>query len=261
TWTANVQQQSPDLFSYNELVQLYEQETPPEALQNKLRLLLTTPFVNNQASTRGAKPVLPITPNLGRSLRVVQWNIERGIEYDAVRAALANPNTFARFIDPVENPRGSKERNTIVQQVALMRDADVIVLNEVDWGMKRTDYRNVAADLATALGMNYAYGVEFVEVDPIALDSRSLKNCRRKTEGNWRLKSASIRIVIAACTVQRFSAGFRYRTFVCSRSIISRTTGTRKNAMNFSRSRKANAKRESWCFAKRSSVKCDVAGA
>jgi exonuclease III len=35
--------------------------------------------------------------------------------------------------------------------------------------MKRTGYRNVAADLASALGMNYAYGVEFVEVDPIAL--------------------------------------------------------------------------------------------
>ncbi|HEY9503423.1 MAG TPA: hypothetical protein VIR01_17435, partial [Pyrinomonadaceae bacterium] len=64
TWTANAQQQPPDLFSYNELVQLYEQETPPEALQNKLRLLLTTPFVNNQASARGTKPVLPVTPNL-----------------------------------------------------------------------------------------------------------------------------------------------------------------------------------------------------
>ena len=45
----------------------------------------------------------------------------------------------------------------------------MIVLNEVDWGMKRTAYRNVAADLAAALRMNYAYGVEFVEVDPIAL--------------------------------------------------------------------------------------------
>lgn len=179
TCAANAQQQSPQLLTYSELVQLYEQEIPPEALQNKLRLLLTTPFVNNQ---RGAKPVLPMTPNLGRSLRVVQWNIERGIEYDAVRAALANPSTFARFIDPVENPRGSKARNTIVQQVALMKDADVIVLNEVDWGMKRTDYRNVASDLATALGMNYAYGVEFVEVDPIALGLEKFEELSEKDQ-------------------------------------------------------------------------------
>ena len=41
----------------------------------------------------------------------------------------------------------------ILEQVALMKQADVIVLNEVDWGLKRTDYRNVAADLASALGM------------------------------------------------------------------------------------------------------------
>jgi endonuclease/exonuclease/phosphatase family metal-dependent hydrolase len=176
---ANAQQQ-PELFTYAELVQLYEEATPPEALQNKLRLLLTTPFVNNRASTRGVKAVLPNTPNLGQSLRVVQWNIERGIEYDAVRAALTSPTSFNRFIDPTANPRGSKERNAIVQQVALMKDADVIVLNEVDWGMKRTDYRNIVADLATALGMNYAYGVEFLEVDPIALGLEKFEELSEK---------------------------------------------------------------------------------
>jgi endonuclease/exonuclease/phosphatase family metal-dependent hydrolase len=57
----------------------------------------------------------------------------------------------------------------VLREAGILSQADVIVLNEVDWGMKRTDYRNVIADLATALGMNYAYGVEFVEVDPLAL--------------------------------------------------------------------------------------------
>ncbi len=33
--------------------------------------------------------------------------------------------------------------------------------------MKRTGYRDVAGELAKALHMNYAYGVEFVEVDPV----------------------------------------------------------------------------------------------
>jgi endonuclease/exonuclease/phosphatase family metal-dependent hydrolase len=45
--------------------------------------------------------------------------------------------------------------------------ADVIVLNEVDWGVKRTGYRDVARELAAALRMNYAWGVEFVEIDPL----------------------------------------------------------------------------------------------
>ena len=49
-------QQTPELLTYNELIQLYEQEIPPDALQNKLRRLLTTPFVSNAASTRGVQP-------------------------------------------------------------------------------------------------------------------------------------------------------------------------------------------------------------
>ncbi|MFN2511669.1 MAG: endonuclease/exonuclease/phosphatase family protein [Pyrinomonadaceae bacterium] len=163
------QQRAPELLTYNELVQLYEQGTPPDVLQTKLRRLLTTPFVSNAASARGVKPLLPSTAKLGKFVRVVQWNIERGLEYDAIRSAFTDSANFAKLLNSTAYPRGSEPRKRVLQQVALMKQADVIVLNEVDWGMKRTEYRNVAADLAAALDMNYAYGVEFVEVDPIAL--------------------------------------------------------------------------------------------
>jgi len=173
-------QQAPDLFSYQELVQLYQQETLPAALQNKLHRLLTTPFLSNSATARGLKPLVPRTPKLGNFLRVVEWNIERGLEYDAIRSAFTDPARFAKLIDSTEYPRGSAQRKLILQQIALMKQADVIVLNEVDWSMKRTDYRNVAADLASALGMNYAYGVEFVEVDPIALGLEKFEELSQK---------------------------------------------------------------------------------
>ncbi|MET0649093.1 MAG: endonuclease/exonuclease/phosphatase family protein [Pyrinomonadaceae bacterium] len=165
----NAQQRAPELLTYDELVQLYEQETPPEALQNKLRLLLTTPFVSNAATARGTRPLLPSTAKLGRFLRVAMWNIERGLEYDAIRLAFTDAAGFARLLDSSAYPRGSEKRKLTLEQVALLKQADVVVLNEVDFGMRRTDYRDVAADLASALRMNYAYGVEFVEVDPIAL--------------------------------------------------------------------------------------------
>lgn len=161
--------QAPPLLTYNELVQLYEQTVPPEALQNKLNSLLSTPFVSNAASSRGVKPLVPSSPAIGQFIRVVAWNIERGLEYDAIQSAFTNPARFGALIDSSLYPRGSAARKEILQQVALMKQADVILLNEVDWGMKRTEYRNVVADLAAAMGMNYAYGVEFVEVDPIAL--------------------------------------------------------------------------------------------
>jgi len=165
----SAQRRAPELLTYDELVQLYEQETLPEALQNKLRLLLTTPFVSNAATARGTRPLLPSTAKLGRFLRVVFWNVERGLEYDAIRLAFTDARGFARLIDSSAYPRGSEKRKLILEQVALLKQADVVVLNEVDFGMRRTDYRDVAADLASAFQMNYAYGVEFVEVDPIAL--------------------------------------------------------------------------------------------
>ncbi|HJT26384.1 MAG TPA: endonuclease/exonuclease/phosphatase family protein [Pyrinomonadaceae bacterium] len=165
--TSKAQQQPPELFTYAELIQLYETPNLPEALQVKLDRLLTTPFISNSISVR--VPRLPRTPQLGSFVRVAQWNIERGIEFDAIRAALTDAARFAKLIDPARYPRTSSDRKEILHQVALIKQADVIVLNEVDWGIKRTEYRNVVADLAAALRMNYAYGVEFVEVDPIAL--------------------------------------------------------------------------------------------
>jgi len=202
------QQQPPELFTYAELIQLYENKVPPEALQVKLDRLLTTPFINNAASARGVQPLLGRTPKLGTFLRIVQWNIEEGIEYEAISAALSDPRRFAKLLDSSAYPPGSQDRKNILQQVALMKQADVIVLNEVDWGMKRTDYRNVAADLAVALRMNYAYGVEFVEVDPIALGTEEFEEVstedRAKLEAQIAVDKSRYRGLHGSAILSRF---------------------------------------------------------
>jgi endonuclease/exonuclease/phosphatase family metal-dependent hydrolase len=48
--------------------------------------------------------------------------------------------------------------------LAQAHGADVLLLSEMDLGMARTGQRNTTADMAQALGMNYAYGVEFFEM-------------------------------------------------------------------------------------------------
>lgn len=166
-WAQTRAAQAPELFTYEELVQLYEQEPLPDALRQKLERLRTSPFVSNAAAARGARPLKPNLPKLGRVLRVASWNIERGLNFDAVRAALLGPAAFARLLDRKQFPPGGKVREEILRQASLLKQADVIVLNEVDWGVKRTDYRDVAGELAASLALNYAWGLEFVEVDPL----------------------------------------------------------------------------------------------
>ncbi len=170
----------PDLFTHDEMVQLYEHEVPPDLMRSKLSRLLSTPFVNNEASARGVTPLKPHSPRLGRFLRIAFWNIERGIEYEAIEAAFTNPAKFSALLDQKRYQDGSNQRVELLLQVEMMKQADVIVLNEVDWGMKRTDYRNVTADLASALNMNYAYGVEFLEVDSLDLGIECFDNVPAK---------------------------------------------------------------------------------
>lgn len=167
---ANIKAQpaSPPLFTYNELVQLYEEPQPSPELADKLNRLLTTPFVNNAVGLRlaSARPEA--------SVRVATWNIERGLEFEAVKAALTNDQRFFRRLPATE--RSSKfNLAQVLEQARELSRADVIVLNEVDWGLKRTDYRNIARDLAAAMRMNYAFGVEFVEVDPLNLGIETLE--------------------------------------------------------------------------------------
>jgi endonuclease/exonuclease/phosphatase family metal-dependent hydrolase len=164
-----VEQTGPTLLTYNEIIQLYQQDIPPAPLRDKLTTLLTTPFVSNRAGASAVRPLKPSSPQTGKFLRVAEWNIERGLEFDAVRLAFTDTQGFAALMEQKNSRATADERARILDQVQLLKEADLLVLNEVDWGMNRTLFRNVAAELADALGMNYAYGVEFVEVDPITM--------------------------------------------------------------------------------------------
>jgi len=162
----------PTLFSYDELVQLsLDQPLTPE-LTEKLRLVTTTPFINNEAYYAGARPRPLEVKGLGPTLRVANWNIERGLELDDIMLFLTDKD---RFMAKVEAERkkakesGHKVRavdlEKIPQEIELLQAADVWVLGEVDWGVKRTQYREVIRELGNALHMNWAYGVEFLEID------------------------------------------------------------------------------------------------
>jgi len=76
----------------------------------------------------------PIRPRSRDFFRIVSWNIERGLQFPKIL-------DFLRTIQP-----------------------DLLLLQEVDLNARRTRYRDVASELAQALNLNYAFGIEFQEL-------------------------------------------------------------------------------------------------
>ncbi|HZU26841.1 MAG TPA: endonuclease/exonuclease/phosphatase family protein [Bryobacteraceae bacterium] len=167
---------TPQFLSFSDLVTLSVADPVPPPLADRLDALLESPIVNNDATRSGVQPRRPSVDGPGQVVRVALWNIERGLQFDMIRLAFSDPDEFER----VAAQKGGLDGDTVSigRQLRILRDADIIILNEVDLGMKRTDYRDIARELAKALGMNYAFGVEFVEVDrlvdlgldPVALE-------------------------------------------------------------------------------------------
>jgi endonuclease/exonuclease/phosphatase family metal-dependent hydrolase len=163
----------PELLTFDELVQLEKKDDPQPKLAARLNQLLHTPFISNEASLSGAKPNHPSSETLGPFIRATMWNIERGIQLDGIKIALTEPDKFGKYIeekkDPKSKPLSAEELSEVNEQLKILRPTDLFILNEVDNGVTRTNYRDVARELAQALNMNYAYAVEFLEIDPLNL--------------------------------------------------------------------------------------------
>jgi len=164
---------TPKLLSFDELVELEKTDKPNAQLAARLDQVLHTPFLSNEAFYGGAKPNRPSSEALGPFIRATMWNIERGIEFDGIRISLTEPDKFRKYIeqkkDPKSKPLTKEQLGMVNNQLDILKPTDLFILNEVDYGVTRTDYRNVARELAQALKMNYAYAVEFLEIDPLNL--------------------------------------------------------------------------------------------
>ena len=95
-----------------------------------------------------------------QSLRVVNWNIDRGLHLPEIADFIASQN------------------------------ADLLILQEVDVNARRTDYLNVAEELACRLGMNYVFGREFEELTQGSRTSPAYHG--QAVLSRWRLKNARV---------------------------------------------------------------------
>ena len=148
-----------DALTFNDLVKLSQVQYTSGDINTKVNKVLYTPIVDNSYN----KNSLALNHNnrIGDFLRVASWNIERGLNLDNIKLVLTSPEELK-----VVKNRGKYNAKRAKRQMDIIKKADIMILNEVDIGMPRTEYKNVAEELAKTLGYSYAFGAEFVEVDP-----------------------------------------------------------------------------------------------
>src|SRR3989344_2491259 len=161
--------QQPEFLTFNELRKLSKNPHPGGLLELKLNRFWRTPIISNEAYRHGTRPHSPSDPRLGHYLRLVSWNIEKSIYMENAIKAFSAADRFSTLIDPTKVQPNSSEYQNIMRQRDKLSNADIIVLQEMDIGVKRSGYINAAGELAKALDMNYAYGAEQLEIDPIYL--------------------------------------------------------------------------------------------
>ena len=154
----------PETLSFDELVKLATADPPPQEVQAKLARVLDEPFVNNEATFEGTKPNAPFVQELGPVLRIAEWNINRTPRESQVKDALVDK---AAFLAKARGNHNSRKLQKITEELNVLQSSDVVVLDEIDDGVARSNYEDAPRELANALRMNYAFAVEFVELDNI----------------------------------------------------------------------------------------------
>ena len=94
------------------------------------------------------------------SIRVVDWNIDRGLQLRSIIEFLGDAN------------------------------ADIVILQEVDINARRTHRLNVAQEIARKLRLNYVFGREFVELTQGSNASPALHG--QATLSRWKIANSRI---------------------------------------------------------------------
>jgi endonuclease/exonuclease/phosphatase family metal-dependent hydrolase len=166
-----IRYQEPTFLTFHELQKLYKNPHPGGLLGLKLARFETTPIISNEAYFEGARPPQRTDPKLGPYLTLASWNIgeEELFHLKDIIKVFSSADQFRSLINSDKVPEGSPGYKEILRQRERLAHADIIVLQEVNVGVKRSEYRDEAKDFAQALKMNYTFGDEQLEIDPVIL--------------------------------------------------------------------------------------------
>ncbi len=172
--------QQPEFLTFEELKTLVDNPTPKGLLGAKLEKFWKTPIISNEAYYQGVRPREVTQAELGRILNVASWNIEKSFHIPRVIKFLTSDDSFKSMIDYEKVNQGSSLYKKLIQQRNRLIQSDILILEEMDIGIQRSGYLNAAAELAKALNMNFAYGAQQLEIDPVLLGLENPANAEEK---------------------------------------------------------------------------------
>lgn len=161
--------QGTEFLTFDELKHLATDPKPSGALAQKLDRFFSRPILSNEAWYAGKRPTRARNEVMGEFLRVATWNVEKSVHAHQAAKVLGSAAEFEALIDPVSAPPGSEKRAELLRERERLVTADVILLQEMDIGIGRSGYHDAARDIARALGMNYVYAPQQLEIDPVLL--------------------------------------------------------------------------------------------
>ncbi len=165
-----IRQQNTDFLTFEELQSLSINPNSDENITVKYNNFLRTPIIDNTAYYNGIKPMKPVNINLNTPIiRLASWNIEKSIFLDDAIIAFTSEDKFKKLINTKKVYPYSIDYQTIIRQRERLRTADIIVLQEMEVGVKRSGYIDASRELAKALNMNYVFAPQYLEVDPVLL--------------------------------------------------------------------------------------------
>lgn len=168
TQNAYIKYYEPEFLTFEELKSLYYNPSPDGYLKEKVNNFFSDPIISNEAYYHGMKPHRHFDPQIGPCIRIASWNIEKSINVkDAIKVFKSEYELLDR-IDPQKLNRFLQIETILEQRIKFIK-ADIIVLQEMEIGMKRSGYLNAAKEIASTLGMNYTYAPQYLEVDPVQL--------------------------------------------------------------------------------------------
>lgn len=166
-------------FDFDELLEYAEDDNKDFQIDWKLRKLM------RRAIGKQSPQVGPIkhSSKLDRDyIRVTQWNIERGLNIDSIEDIFKNPDKYLknRTKDSLTTEPNADLLQTVKDEIETLKASDILILNEVDMGMHRTNYMNVADKMASLVDGGYVFATEFIELSPEYLSDHELDHDQYK---------------------------------------------------------------------------------